>query len=137
MSTQLALKKLERSDPTAAPAGLENAVRDLVSRFAHSTEPARTETDEVMLDVEVDGVRCLMIRLRSHMGRGNVWLSPREQEIARMIAKGYPNKTIAGVLDISSWTVSTYLRRMFAKLGVTSRAAMVARLHEERILPEK
>jgi two-component system, NarL family, nitrate/nitrite response regulator NarL len=30
--------------------------------------------------------------------------------------------------EISSWTVNTYLRRIFAKLGVTSRAAMVARL---------
>jgi hypothetical protein len=49
-----------------------------------------------------------------------------------MVAKGYPNKTIAGVLNISAWTVCTHLRRTFAKLGVTSRAAMVARLMEER-----
>ena len=28
-----------------------------------------------------------------------------------MVAKGYPNKTIAGVLNISSWTVCTHLRR--------------------------
>jgi DNA-binding NarL/FixJ family response regulator len=42
-------------------------------------------------------------------------LSPREQEIVRMVARGYPNKTIAGVLNIS-----THLRRVFAKLGVTS-----------------
>ena len=52
-------------------------------------------------------------------------LSPREREVARMIAKGYPNKIIASVLDISVWTVSTHLRRIFAKLGVTSRTAMV------------
>ncbi|MEZ4618345.1 MAG: helix-turn-helix transcriptional regulator [Caldilineaceae bacterium] len=55
-----------------------------------------------------------------------VHLSPREQEIVRLVAKGYPNKTIAGVLDISPWTVSTHLRRIFAKLGVNSRAEMVA-----------
>jgi len=58
-------------------------------------------------------------------------LSPRELEIARMVAKGYPNKTIAAVLDISAWTVCTYLRRMFAKLSVSSRAALVARLLED------
>jgi hypothetical protein len=48
-----------------------------------------------------------------------------------MVAKGYPNKTIAGILNISSWTVCTHMRRIFAKLGVASRAAMVARLLEE------
>ena len=45
-----------------------------------------------------------------------------------MIAKGYTNKTIAAVLDISSWTVDTHVRRIFGKLGVRSRGAMVARL---------
>jgi hypothetical protein len=48
-----------------------------------------------------------------------------------MVAKGYPNKTIAGVLNISCWTVGTHLRRIFAKLGVASRAAMIARIMEE------
>jgi DNA-binding CsgD family transcriptional regulator len=62
-------------------------------------------------------------------GRGDAAaLSPRELEIARMVAKGYPNKVIARVLEISSWTVSTHLRRIFAKLGVTTRASMIAQL---------
>jgi DNA-binding CsgD family transcriptional regulator len=92
----------------------------------------RTGGDEgaVILDVEVDGVRCLLIRAPRREWAHPV-LSPREQEIARMVAKGYPNKTIARVLDISAWTVGTHLRRIFAKLSVGSRAAMVARLHEE------
>lgn len=55
-------------------------------------------------------------------------LSPRELEIARLVARGYPNKTIAGVLEISPWTVAAHLRRVYVKLSVHSRAAMVARL---------
>jgi DNA-binding CsgD family transcriptional regulator len=51
-------------------------------------------------------------------------LSPRELEIARMVAQGYANKTIASVLEISSWTVASHLRRIFIKLQVSSRAAM-------------
>jgi DNA-binding CsgD family transcriptional regulator len=51
-----------------------------------------------------------------------------------MVAEGYPTKTIAAVLDISSWTVTTYLRRIFAKLDVRSRAAMVAKALEEGLL---
>ena len=61
-------------------------------------------------------------------------LSPREREIVRMVAQGRQNKVIAAVLNISSWTVSTYIRRIFAKLGVGSRAAMVAKLLEEGLL---
>ena len=60
---------------------------------------------------------------------GELDLSPRELEIARLVARGYPNKTIAGILDISPWTVATYLRRVYAKLGVRCRAAMVRELY--------
>jgi DNA-binding CsgD family transcriptional regulator len=62
--------------------------------------------------------------------------SPREREIARMFAKGYPNKTIADVLEISPWTVSTHLRRIFAKLRVSSRAAMATRLISDGIVKD-
>ena len=55
-------------------------------------------------------------------------LSPREQEIARLVAIGYPNKTIAGILDISPWTVATHVRRIFNKLNVHGRPAMIAEL---------
>jgi DNA-binding CsgD family transcriptional regulator len=51
-----------------------------------------------------------------------------------MVGAGYPNKTIAARLGISSWTVSTHLRRMFAKVGVNSRAALVARVLEEELV---
>lgn len=55
-------------------------------------------------------------------------LSPREQEIVRRIAKGQQNKNIAEALNCSPWTVSTHLRRVFTKLGVRSRAAMIAKV---------
>jgi DNA-binding CsgD family transcriptional regulator len=55
-------------------------------------------------------------------------LSPRECEIARLVARGRTNKQIGTVLEISEWTVATHLRRMFAKLNVHSKAAMVARI---------
>lgn len=54
-------------------------------------------------------------------------LSERELQIAILVALGHPNKQIAHQLHLSEWTVSTYLRRIFAKLGVDSRAAMVYR----------
>jgi DNA-binding CsgD family transcriptional regulator len=54
-------------------------------------------------------------------------LTPRELQIAALVAEGHVNKQIADVLRISEWTVSTHLRRIFAKLGVDTRAAMVSR----------
>jgi DNA-binding CsgD family transcriptional regulator len=86
------------------------------------------ETEEILVDMELDGSRYLIVRLPKPVVR--IQLSPREQEIVRMVAEGHPNKVIAGVLNISCWTVGTHLRRIFAKLRVNSRAAMVARIRE-------
>jgi DNA-binding CsgD family transcriptional regulator len=58
-------------------------------------------------------------------------LTARELEIAALVADGCVNKQIAGALGISEWTVSTHLRRIFVKLGIDSRAAMVARCFGE------
>jgi DNA-binding CsgD family transcriptional regulator len=88
---------------------------------------------EVLLDTVVDGVRYQL--LRAVAVPEAVHLSSRELEIARMIARGHTNRTIAAVLDISPWTVSTHLRRVYAKLNVGSRAAMVARLSADGMLP--
>jgi DNA-binding CsgD family transcriptional regulator len=54
-------------------------------------------------------------------------LTARELQIAVLVAQGHATKNIAYKLRISEWTVATYLRRIFAKLGVDSRAAMVYR----------
>jgi DNA-binding CsgD family transcriptional regulator len=57
-------------------------------------------------------------------------LTGRELQIAALVAEGRVNKQIAAELQISEWTVSTHLRRIFAKLGVDTRAAMVSRCFE-------
>lgn len=54
-------------------------------------------------------------------------LTKRELQIVMLVADGKPNKQIAQQLKISEWTVSTHLRRIFAKLDVDSRAAMIYR----------
>ena len=100
---------------------------------AGALEQAKNGSEDVLIDTEVKGSRYLLMRI-PQSANSRVQLSPREQEIVRMVAKGHSNKIIADVLNISSWTVSTHLRRIFAKLGVGSRAAMVARLLEMEIL---
>lgn len=91
--------------------------------------------NEVIFESVIDGVRYYLVRCRSR-SNSSISLSPRERAIAQLATQGLPNKSIANRLDISAWTVATYLRRIFAKLGVTSRTAMITRLLEENLLQE-
>ena len=52
---------------------------------------------------------------------GDVALSQREVEVLALIAQGKSNSVIAQLLEISSETVSTYVKRIYAKLGVSDR----------------
>jgi DNA-binding CsgD family transcriptional regulator len=56
-------------------------------------------------------------------------LTARELQIVALVADGRANKQIAAELGISEWTVSTHLRRIYAKLDVDTRAAMVNRCY--------
>ncbi|RJQ76033.1 LuxR family transcriptional regulator [Pseudonocardiaceae bacterium YIM PH 21723] len=77
------------------------------------------------LDIEGFGMRFLLLRTDREPDHQ---LSPREREIAKMVGLGLTNKMIASMLDISLYTVSAHLRRIFVKLDVQTRAAMVAAL---------
>ena len=92
-------------------------------------EPNGHDGQDILLDACIDGHYYTLARVS--LERDGITLSPRETEIVRLVARGLPTKTIADVLDVSLWTVSTHLRRVFAKLQVNTRAEMVARaLHE-------
>lgn len=54
-------------------------------------------------------------------------LSPREREVLELLARGYLYKEIAESLQISALTVPTYVRRIYEKLHVHSRAQAVAK----------
>jgi DNA-binding NarL/FixJ family response regulator len=54
-------------------------------------------------------------------------LSPREHEVLELLARGFLYKEIADAIGISLPTVNTYIRRIYEKLHVHSRAQAVAR----------
>lgn len=56
-------------------------------------------------------------------------LTPRELEIAELVAQGLTNAEIGSKLWITQNSVKQALKRMFRKLGVSTRTEMVAKLH--------
>jgi len=57
-------------------------------------------------------------------GDGPTPLSDRERQIAELVAAGHTNRQIAEQLFMSPKTVEAHLSRIFAKLGVKTRAAV-------------
>jgi DNA-binding CsgD family transcriptional regulator len=107
-------------------------MRELITKLNDSQQSeTSSEGNETVLEIDIGSLHYTLV---SSPSRSQYHLSPREQEIVRLVAEGLPNKCISAVLDISSWTVATHLRRVFAKLGVNSRAAMVAKLFEGNLM---
>ena len=98
----------------------------------------RNELIEALKDVHVGGspmssqiARKVVQSFRRHeseTANGEVIeLSPREREVLELLARGYLYKEIAEMLKISVQTVNTYIRRIYEKLHVRSRAQAVAK----------
>ena len=56
-------------------------------------------------------------------------LSPRERELLTALSQGEDNTTVARAMRLSPETVRTYVSRLLAKLGASSRAQLVAIAH--------
>src|SRR5438067_9195671 len=123
VSTEDTMVAAAPADDSGDADQVETILRDVIAVLETDDDVPGRDEGGMLADMVVDGVRCTFQRV--HVSAVDV-LSPREREIARMVSQGYTNKMIANVLDISLWTVSTHLRRIFAKLGVSTRAAMVA-----------
>ncbi|MEU5161363.1 response regulator transcription factor [Streptomyces sp. NPDC020875] len=74
----------------------------------------------------------VMDRMR---GTGTPTLTDRETDILGQLSRGLGNREIARALFISEATVKTHLGRIYAKLGVDTRAGAVAVAKERRLLP--
>jgi DNA-binding CsgD family transcriptional regulator len=54
-------------------------------------------------------------------------LTPREVDVLRLVGRGLTNKQAAGLLEVRPSTVRKHLENAFAKLGVGTRTAAIAR----------
>ncbi|MFZ0041366.1 MAG: helix-turn-helix transcriptional regulator [Solirubrobacteraceae bacterium] len=70
------------------------------------------------------------LRLEAH------GVTPREREIATLLARGMTNPEIARALVLSPYTVQDHIKSLFEKTGVTSRQELVARIFLDDYMPQ-
>ena len=68
---------------------------------------------------------------RTPRGPGDTALTGRERQVADMVRQGLTNRMIAKQLHIAEKTVEMHLSNVFAKLGVSSRAAVAGLLSQQ------
>jgi DNA-binding NarL/FixJ family response regulator len=63
-------------------------------------------------------------------------LSAREKEVLDLITKGYTAQEIARLMQLSHFTVRTFVRRIYGKLKVTSKAEAIFEARSQGLLPD-
>ena len=127
-----------RADCAPARAGLRRARRRASRPRSSSTVRTTRSRSSVLVPISIGWIRSLpgWERRSSRKTRPASLpaLSAREREVLTHVAAGKTNKEIATVLLISEHTVGRHLENIFAKLGVTSRAAAIAYAYEHHVL---
>ena len=57
-------------------------------------------------------------------------LTPHELAVANLVGQGMSNRQIAADIMVSIKTVQAHLTKIYAKMGVTSRAELAAQIHQ-------
>jgi response regulator RpfG family c-di-GMP phosphodiesterase/DNA-binding CsgD family transcriptional regulator len=99
---------------------------------------ARTLEVEAESRLDVDAVGCVLAaagqRAPPPARRWPADLTDREVEVLRLIARGRSNREVAGLLFISAKTVGRHVENVYAKIGVSSRAAAALYAMEHGLL---
>jgi DNA-binding CsgD family transcriptional regulator len=116
-----------------ARVALARALRSLGRQEAARAELDRAAEGFAALGATAEERHTTLLRAGRRAGeRGE--LSPREQEVLHLVARGKTNAEIATALVLSEHTVHRHVANILAKLGVSSRAAAVAAATEQDLL---
>lgn len=103
--------------------------RKILARTAHRLEarPSPASTPSPAAAAPLDPVA---------QPKAAVTLSPREHEVLLRVSKGFTAEETAAALGVSHSTVLTFVRRIYAKLEVRSRAEAIIEAQRHGILPQ-
>jgi non-specific serine/threonine protein kinase len=73
-------------------------------------------------------VGCPLVLVQPSPSKTLTAISPRELEVAKLVAEGLTNKAIAVRLKLSPETVKDHIHHILQKSGLPNRAAIVAHL---------
>jgi DNA-binding CsgD family transcriptional regulator len=109
----------------------------IVRRRARQKRAAREPIAAALAVFEELGAATWIEKARAELGsiggRTRVdGLTAAERRVAVLVAEGRTNREVAAALFLSERTVAGHLTRVYAKLGVRSRAELARRLNEER-----
>ena len=127
------------------PAPLDATEARLLSGRAHAAAGDRQAAKAALQTVAADAARGGAVHLRDDAARelrrlgtrlcsqsrraaGDAGLSLRERDIAGLVAEGRTNRQVAATLYLSEKTIANALTRIYAKLGVRSRAELTRAL---------
>lgn len=102
---------------------IRNSLKQQFLKFEHDYSNNNNSVQDFVIKFRFKSTSYFLIR-RSNTN-SLTKLSPREYEIALHISKGLSNKIIAKKLDLSVYTVTSYIRRIFIKLEVNNRTELV------------
>jgi HD-GYP domain-containing protein (c-di-GMP phosphodiesterase class II)/DNA-binding CsgD family transcriptional regulator len=101
-------------------------------------DAARTLEAEAGSGLDADAVSCVLAaageRAAPSPPRWPAELTDREVEVLRLIARGRSNREVGDRLFISPKTVGRHVENLYAKIGVSSRAAAAVFAMEHRLL---
>ena len=136
----LPAEALSRGDRILAAADVFAALTsDRPHRPAYADEDAaRMLEAEAQGKLDADAVACVLAaagrRAAPSPPRWPADLTDREVEVLRLIARGRSNREVAERLFISAKTVGRHVENLYAKIGVSSRAAAAVFAMEHRLL---
>jgi DNA-binding CsgD family transcriptional regulator len=103
--------------------------RRLAELFDDASLEIREGPVEPWNRVDVHGINSTSTStpMPEHLNRPDGSLTSREREVLEFLRTGATNAQIAAGLGVSEGTVKSHVRQLFRKLGVTTRAAAVAK----------